>query len=376
MTERASYLLTPGPLSTAPATRGAMGRDWGSRDDDFKALTARVRSRLVDIANGGDEFTCVPIQGSGTYAVEATLGTLVPRSGKALVLVNGSYGQRMARMCQVLGRSYAVYETDEDAPPVPARLDEILADEPSVTHVAVVHCETTSGILNPLEEIADVVARRGRRLVVDAMSSFGALPLDARALKCDAVVASANKCLEGVPGIGFAVLRKTALAHCKGNAHSLSLDLHDQWQGFERTGEWRYTPPTHVLAAFDAALAAHAAEGGVAGRGSRYARNCRVLVAGMRRLGFETFLPDALQAPIIVTFHVPADERFDFRAFYDALHARGYVIYPGKLTRMPSFRIGCIGQVDETVMAGAVAAVGEVAREMGLRTFGRARAEA
>jgi len=376
MTGRPSYLLTPGPLTTGRATREAMLRDWGSRDNDFKAITARVRARLVAMVDGGDEFTCVPIQGSGTFAVEATLGTLVPRAGKALILINGSYGERMARMLQVLGRAFAVYETDEDAPPDPARLDEILADEPAVTHVAVVHCETTSGILNPLSEIAAVVARRGRRLVVDAMSSLGALPLDARALACDAIVASANKCLEGVPGIGFAIMRKSALAECKGQAHSLSLDLHDQWQGFERTGEWRYTPPTHVLAAFDAALSAHAAEGGVAGRGARYAANCGALVDGMRRLGFETFLPDTRQAPIIVTFHSPSDERFDFRAFYDALHARGFVIYPGKLTRSPSFRIGCIGQVDKTVMTAAVAAVAEVAQEMGVRSFGRAKVDA
>jgi 2-aminoethylphosphonate-pyruvate transaminase len=372
MTERPSYLLTPGPLTTAAATRQAMARDWGSRDHDFKALTARVRARLVALADGGEEFTCVPIQGSGTYAVEAAVGTLVQRSGKALVLVNGAYGHRIARICQMLGRAFAVYETDEDAPPDPARLDDILADEPDVTHVIAVHCETTSGILNPLAEVAAVVAQRRRRLIVDAMSSFGALPLAARALPCEAVVASANKCLEGVPGIGFAVIRKDALAGCKGNAQSLSLDLHDQWQGFEKTGEWRFTPPTHVLAAFDAALAAHADEGGVAGRGARYARNCRALVDGMRRLGFATFLPDALQAPIIVTFHTPADERFDFRRFYDALHARGFVIYPGKLTRAPSFRIGCIGQVDDQVMRGAVAAVGEVAREMGLAALGRA----
>jgi 2-aminoethylphosphonate-pyruvate transaminase len=376
MTNRQRYLLTPGPLTTALATRQAMLRDWGSRDHDFKELTARVRSRLTELVNGGGEFTCVPIQGSGTFAVEATLGTLIPRNGKALVLVNGSYGQRMARMCQVLGRSYAIYETDEDQPPDPARLDEILADEPLVTHVAIVHCETTSGILNPLEQIATLVARRGRRLIIDAMSSLGALPLDARALDCDAMVASANKCLEGVPGIGFAIVRASALAECRANAHSLSLDLYDQWQGFERTGEWRYTPPTHVLAALDAALATHAAEGGVKGRGARYAGSCHVLVDGMRKLGFETFLPDALQAPIIVTFHVPADERFDFRIFYDALHARGYVIYPGKLTRAPSFRIGCIGDVDAAVMSGVVAAVRDVIGEMGLRFLGRARIEA
>ncbi len=227
------------------------------------------------------------------------------------------------------------------------------------------HCETTTGILNPIEDIAAVCEARGRALLIDAMSSFGALALDLGRIPCEAVAASANKCLEGVPGIGFVIARHDALAAAEGNAPSLSLDLHGQWRGFEATGEWRFTPPTQVLAAFDQALDEHAAQGGVAGRGARYAANCRVLVEGMRELGFETFLPDALQAPIIVTFRAPTDPRFDFTRFYVALAMRGYLIYPGKLTRAASFRIGCIGRIDEAVMRGVVAAVAEVTQEMG-----------
>jgi 2-aminoethylphosphonate-pyruvate transaminase len=343
-----------------------MLHDGGSRDTAFIAMTARVVHRLVEIGGGGDDLVAVPLQGSGTFAVEAALGTFVPRSGKVLVLVNGAYGVRMAQVLKVIGRPHDKLETPEDVPPAAAAVDAALAADPAITHVAMVYCETTSGILNPVGAIAEVVAARGRRLLLDAMSAFGALPLDMRTLACDAVMASSNKCLEGVPGIGFIVARRPALAACEGNAHSLSLDLHDQWRYMERSGQWRFTPPTHVLAALDHALDLFMAEGGVAGRGARYRNNCRVLVDGLRGLGFATLLPDHLQAPIIVTVRTPADPRFDFEAFYESLRQRGYVIYPGKLTVADSFRVGCIGRLDEADMRGVLDAMRAVLKQMGV----------
>ena len=367
-------LLTPGPLTTSAETKAAMQRDWGSRDTHFIALNARVRERLVALAGGRDSHVCVPVQGSGTFAIEATVGTLLPRDGKMLVLVNGAYGKRIEKICQVMGRACATIETPEDVPNDPDVLDGVLDADPDITHVAVIHCETTSGILNPVAAVAEVTARHGRRLIIDAMSAFGAIPLDVRQIACDAVVASSNKCLEGVPGMGYAIIRQAALEATAGNAHSLSLDLHAQWVAMEGNGQWRFTPPTHVLAAFDQAIAEHAAEGGVAGRGARYERNCRVLVDGMRDMGFEPLLPAALQAPIIVTFHSPADTNFDFAAFYDHLRQRGYAIYPGKLTVAETFRIGCIGQVGENEIRGALAAVKETLAVMGVDNRAPARA--
>jgi 2-aminoethylphosphonate-pyruvate transaminase len=366
---RDAWLLTPGPLTTAESTKRAMLHDWGSRDSAFIAMTARVRQRLVEIAGGGD-LVAVLLQGSGTFVVEAALGTFVPRTGKVLILVNGAYGTRMVRMCQIMGRACATLETPEDVPPSPAAVDAALAADPAITHVTVVYCETTSGIVNPIAAIADVVAARGCRLLIDAMSAFGALPLDMGKVPCDAVMASSNKCLEGVPGIGFVVARPEAISACEGNAHSLSLDLHDQWRYMERTGQWRFTPPTHVLAALDHALDRFAAEGGSSGRGARYARNCRVLVDGLRELGFVTLLPDHLQAPIIVTVRTPADSHFDFEAFYQALQHRGYVIYPGKLTVADSFRVGCIGSLGEAEMRGALDAMRAALDEMGVEQRG------
>jgi 2-aminoethylphosphonate-pyruvate transaminase len=370
------YLLTPGPLTTSMAVKRAMLRDWGSRDQGFIALNARIRARLVELAGGAGSHVAVPLQGSGTFVVEALLGTLVPPDGRLLVLVNGAYGARMVEIARRQGRSVATLETREDRPNDPQALERALVADPGISHVAAVHCETTTGILNPIAALAGVVARHRRRLLIDAMSAFGALPLDARQIAFDGLAASANKCLEGVPGVGFAIVREHALAAAAGHAPSLALDLHDQWQAFERNGQWRFTPPTQVLAALEQALAEHEAEGGIAGRGARYRANCRILVQGMRAQGFATLLPDRLQAPIIVTFRMPADPRFAFEEFYGRLRERGYVIYPGKLTVAPSFRIGCIGQLGAAEMRGALAAIRSTLAGMGVESGAPAAAAA
>lgn len=359
------WLLTPGPLTTAARVKQAMLRDWGSWDDDFRAMTAALRARLVAM-QGDDAFTCVPMQGSGSFAVESMLGTMIPRQGRALVLANGAYGQRAAAALLAMGRQVAVLDKGDFAPPRGVEVARILATDAAITHVVAIHCETSSGILNPLEEIAQAVAGAGRRLLVDAMSSFGAVPIDPARVHCDALVSSANKCIEGVPGFGFILARSEVLATCAGNAHSLALDAHAQWAAMERSGQWRYTPPTHVVAAFMEALRQHEAEGGVAARGARYARNRDVLVAGLRDLGFQTLLPDRWLSPIITTFFAPADPAFEFWRFYAAMKARGFIIYPGKLTRVESFRLGHIGQLDAGVMRRVVSAVAETLKEMGV----------
>jgi len=369
-------LLTPGPLTTAKSVKAVMVHDWGSRDANFIAINVAVRKRLVEIANGGSAYSAVPMQGSGTFAVEAMLTSFVPRNGKVLLLVNGAYGHRAAKICAIAGRAHVVHETPEDTPPDLAKLDAALAGDKGITHVFAVHCETTSGILNPLEEIAAITAKHGRRLLVDSMSAFGALPVDAAKLKFDALAASSNKCLEGVPGLGFVICRVAALEEAKGNATTLVLDLHDQWQALEKTGQYRFTPPIHVIVSLHQAIDEFLAEGGQKGRGGRYAENCRILVGGMRALGFEALLPDKLQAPIIVTFRMPRDPNFKFQAFYDTLKERGYVIYPGKLTVADSFRIGCIGRLNAEHMRGVVAAVREILAEMKARNLAAANAGA
>ena len=364
-----ALLLTPGPLTTSKSVKAAMVHDWGSRDATFLRINREVLERLPEVVNAQGTHVTVPMQGSGTFAVEAMLTTFVPPTGKVLLLINGAYGQRARRICDIAGRGVAVHETAEDTPPDLAAVDRLLSADPAITHVFAVHCETTSGILNPISEIGTLVQKHGRRLLIDAMSAFGALPLDAARTPFDALAASSNKCIEGVPGLGFVICREAALADTKGNATTLVLDLHDQWQTFNKTGQYRFTPPIHVIVAFHQALEEFRAEGGQPGRGRRYAENCQVLIEGMRRLGFRTLLPDRLQAPIIVTFHMPKHAKFVFQSFYDKLKERGYVIYPGKLTVADSFRIGCIGRLDAGHMRGALAGVAEVLAELGVESL-------
>jgi len=361
------YLLTPGPLTTAYAVKQALLRDWGSWDDDFRAMTRDMRTRLLAlIGPGASGYDCVPIQGSGSYCVEAMLGSFVPGDGKVLVLANGAYGLRAARTMEYLGRAFTLIDKGDYLPHRGDEVAQALADDPAITHVLAIHCETSSGILNPVAEIAAATHAAGRKLLIDSMSAFGAVPLEARALGYTAMVSSANKCIEGVPGFGFVIARKDELAAAKGNSHSLSLDVHAQWETMEKTGQWRFTPPTHVVAAFIEALKHHEAEGGVAGRGARYETNRDVMVTGLRALGFETLLADRWLSPIIVTFFCPADPAFDFTRFYGLMKAAGFIIYPGKLTVVDSFRVGFIGQMDAHVMRRVVTAAQEALDKMGV----------
>jgi 2-aminoethylphosphonate-pyruvate transaminase len=373
---RDPILLTPGPLTTSLATKSAMLRDWGSWDASFNAVTARVRARLTAIVNGEATHVCVPMQGSGTFSVEAAVNTLVPRDGHLLVLINGAYGRRLARLTEMMGRKLTVFETAEDVPTTAADVARKLDADPSITHVGLIHCETSTGILNPLPEIADAVAQRGRRLIIDAMSSFGAIPIDAGAVPFDALIAASGKCIEGPPGMGFVFARTSALEQCAGNSTSLSLDLYDQWTYMEKTTQWRYTPPTHVVVALDAALEQYLAAGGQPARLARYAANCEMLIAGMKEMGFRPFLEARIQAPIIVTFHAPADPRYAFKAFYDTVRDKGFILYPGKLTQLETFRVGCIGAIGPEEMRHAVNAVRDALAELGIRQIAPAAVRA
>ena len=367
---RDPILLTPGPITTSLDTKMAMLRDWGSWDASFNAVTGEVRKKLLAIVNGQDTHVCVPLQGSGTFSVEAAINTLVPRDGHVLVLINGAYGLRLAKLTQMMGRKVTTFETPEDVPTTPADVDRLLKSDPSITHVGLIHCETSTGILNPLQDIAVVIERHGKSLVVDAMSSFGAIDIDGRATRFDALIAASGKCIEGPPGMGFVLARRSVLEKCAGNSTSLALDLHDQWVYMEKTTQWRYTPPTHVVVAFNAALDPHIAEGGQPARLARYKKNCDTLVAGMMEMGFKLFLKPEIQAPIILTFHAPPDPAYNFKEFYARVREKGFILYPGKLTTVETFRVGCIGAIGADEMRQAVNVVRDTLREMGIRQIG------
>jgi 2-aminoethylphosphonate-pyruvate transaminase len=361
-------LFTPGPLTTSRTVRQAMLRDLGSRDPEFIEVVRDVRRRLLEVAGVSQQagWEAVPVQGSGTFGLEAVVGSALPRDGKLLVVVNGAYGRRLVQMARALRIEVVALEGPEDRAPEAEALERALAGDGAVTHVAAVHCETTSGIVNPVEALGLVAARHGRPLLLDGMSSFGALPLDLEAAGVHFLVSSANKCIEGVPGFSFVLARRESLQRAEGQARSLSLDLFAQWRGLEADGQFRFTPPTHALLAFRQALVELEDEGGPAARGARYAANQRLLLEGMRRLGFEPWLPEALQGPIITSFRYLAHPRFAFEPFSRRLSERGYVIYPGKVSGADCFRLGSIGRIFPADVRDLVGAVREVLGDMGI----------
>ena len=361
-------LFTPGPLSTAMSTKEAMLRDLGSRDSAFLDVVQQIRTKLLDIAgvsqSGG--FEAILMQGSGTFGVESVISSVLPRHGRLLVAINGAYGRRIAHIARVLDISVAELQVAENRPISSADVEAAIRKHPEADCVAVVHCETTTGLVNPVADIGKVVAATGKMFVVDAMSSFGVLPLDLEAAGVDYLITSANKCFEGVPGFAVIIARTTALQEAEGRARSVCLDIHSQWQGLESSGQFRFTPPTHAILAFERTLASFEEEGGVPGRRARYEANRQRLLRGMTRLGFRTYLEPSHQSCIITTFMYPSHPRFSFESFYNLLNDRGFVIYPGKLTHSDCFRIGTVGQVFPQDVENLLVAIAQTLEEMGV----------
>ena len=354
-------LFTPGPLTTSRTVKQAMLRDLGSRDSEFIALVRETRDELLALGQVSQAlgYEAVLMQGSGTFGIESVLSSVIPKDGKLLVLVNGAYGERITAMAAVHGLATRALRFDENEPVSVSAAAAALGEE-RFTHVAVVHCETTTGILNPVVELGALCRAKGLTYFVDSMSAFGAVPLDVRAAEIDYLVSSANKCIEGVPGFSFVLARREALLRAEGQARTMSLDLFAQWKGLEQNGQFRFTPPTHALLAFRQALRELHDEGGVAGRCARYTRNHQVLAAGMARLGFREYLTPEHQGPIITAYHYPEHPAFSFQELYQRLSERGFVIYPGKLTKVDCFRIGTIGRMfpgDVYALLGAMEAV-------------------
>ncbi|WP_138755091.1 2-aminoethylphosphonate--pyruvate transaminase [Paenibacillus sinopodophylli] len=340
-------LLTPGPLSTTATVKEAMQTDWCTWDHEYKSIVEQIRQQLLEVGcTSKEHYTTVFMQGSGTFGVEATLGSVIPNDGKLLVIINGAYGRRMEEIAKVLRIPHVSLSFEANAPVDSRAVEKKLIEDASITHVAMVHCETTTGILNPLEAVMEVIKRNDRIAIIDAMSSFGGIPIAVEELEIDFIISSANKCIQGVPGFSFVLCRRDELMKCKGRARSLSLDLYDQWETMERdSGKWRFTSPTHVVHAFKQALLELAEEGGVAARHERYRNNQRIVVEGMTEAGFTAYLPRELQSPFITTFLYPKHISFTFEHFYTFLKSAGFVIYPGKLTDIDVFRIGNMGDV-------------------------------
>ncbi|MHC4322722.1 MAG: 2-aminoethylphosphonate--pyruvate transaminase [Planctomycetota bacterium] len=358
-------LFTPGPLTTSRTVKQALLRDLGSRDIEFIELVKDIRRKLVELGQASsDEYTTVLMQGSGTFGLEAVVSSTVPSNGKLLVIINGAYGKRIARIASVLKIDTVTLEYPENTIPDPGDIENTLKADSKITNVVVVHCETTTGIINPIREIGEIVAKSGGKYFVDAMSSFGAVPIDLAECNIDYLVSSANKCIEGVPGFSFVLCKLSSVKETAGYARSLSLNLLDQYQGFEKNGQFRFTPPTHTLLAFHQALEELEAEGGVPGRAERYCKNYETLVAGMRQLGFKEYLEPEDQGYIITSFLYPDDSKFSFEKFYESLNQKDYVIYPGKVSDADCFRIGNIGRIFEADVKALLGAIAETITEM------------
>lgn len=359
-------LFTPGPLTTSQTVKQSMLRDLGSRDTEFVRIVREIREQLLAVAGVAEskEYECVLLQGSGTFGIEAVMTCAIPRDGKWLILVNGSYGKRMCTIAEVHGLAFDSKVIREDTAFTPEEVDAILQADPDITAVAIVHCETTTGIFNPIQDIGQVVHKHGKTFFVDSMSAFGATAFDFASCEIDYLVSSANKCIEGVPGFSFCLARRASLEQTAGWSRTLSFDLHAQWQGLEKNGQFRFTPPTHTMLAFRQALEELQIEGGVVARQARYQANCDRLIAGMSSMGFECYLPAERQGHIITSFLFPDDENFSFDAFYDKLNDRGYVIYPGKVSDADCFRIGNIGRIFEADVTALLGEIQCVLKEM------------
>jgi len=358
-TARDKVLFTPGPLTTSLTVKQAMLRDAGSWHFEFNAKVKEIRQRILTLAGVTSEkgYECILLQGSGTFGVESVFSTSVPEGGKVLVLSNGAYGERMVAMLKCLRIENTVYRTGENEPPDPAYVASLLEKDTDITHVAVVHCETTTGIVNPIASIGKTVKAAKRHYIVDAMSSLGGMPIDFEDACIDFLVSSANKCIEGVPGFSFVIAKRDPLFANESTTRSLSLDLAAQLRGFEKNGQFRYSPPTHSLLAFEQALNELDSEGGVEGRALRYKRNHEVLMSGMESLGFKSYLDAKIQSYLITSFHFPEDSKFTFDVFYRKLSDRGMIIYPGKISQVDLFRIGSIGRIFESDVLALVASI-------------------
>ncbi|UOY91903.1 2-aminoethylphosphonate--pyruvate transaminase [Ectobacillus sp. JY-23] len=362
MNRKHYLLLTPGPLTTTQSVKEVMLQDWCTWDDEYNSLVQKIRERLISLAVQPEKrewYTSVLMQGSGTFTVESVIGSVIPNDGKLLVCINGAYGERIAQMANILGIQVVVNKTDEREPIHINEIEEALKEHQDITHVAIVHCETTTGILNPVQEVCELAKAYNKVTIVDAMSSFGGIEIDMEAWNIDFLISSANKCIQGIPGFGFVIARRNELEKCQRRARSLSLDLYDQWETMEnQNGKWRFTSPTHVVRAFYQALLELEEEGGVQARQRRYTNNQRTLVKRMSELGFYPLLQDKYQSPIITSFCYP-DESFEFAAFYQMLKKQGFVIYPGKISQVDTFRIGTIGDVYEEDMKQLLNAIQE-----------------
>jgi 2-aminoethylphosphonate-pyruvate transaminase len=358
-------LFTPGPLTTKASVKEAALYDLGSRDSAFITVVQQIRQRLLDLAHvESPDYEAVIIQGSGTFGIESVISSAIPSDGVLLNIINGAYGRRISEMARIYSIKLIELIYDEDQLPDLQEIESVLKDNSEITHISVIHGETTTGLINPIAGIGDLAAGHNKVLIVDAMSTFGAYEMDLKKLNINYLISSSNKCIEGIPGFSFVIASRPDLDKCKDQARTLSLDLFSQWAGLNSNGQFRFTPPVQSLLAFHKALEELEKEGGIKGRAKRYANNNSLLMKGMNNLGFEPYLSDNIRGYIITSFLYPDHPAFSFETFYSKLNEKGFVIYPGKLSKTDCFRIGNIGQLYDIDIKLLIEAIEEVFYEL------------
>lgn len=369
-------LLIPGPVATRPEVKAAMMQDLAPWDHDFRVIHATLRDHVLKIAGvGRDTHAALPLQGCGHFGMEAILRSLVPPEGRLLVPLTGAYAARLARLAREVGRTVIELAIPQTEALDPRTLEAALAADPAITHVGLIHSETSTGVIHDPRRLGAVARAAGCRTIVDAVSAFGALPLPLADMpEAVAALFTSNKCLEGMPGLSITVARNDALEHARPGG-SWCFDLTDIFRHIRGHGEgsFRFTPPAQVVAALRVALELHGAEGGSTARLARYQANAASLATGMRRIGLEPWLPRSAQGPIVMNIHSPADPAWSLQGFVDGLKRHGFVISNFYDTPTPTFRVGCIGQVDEDDMRRFTTAADSVLHELGVRNRAPAR---
>lgn len=362
------YLMTAGPVTTSRGVKISMLADHGPEDPEFHALVADLRRDLKRLAGGTAAHECVLVLGPA--ASDAVLACLAPgKRKKTLVISNGREGERVAQVLAAMQRQTVMLEKPENQPPTAAEVAAALDADHDISHVWLCQCDSSNGLVNPVAEIGALAKERGKTFMVDAMCSFGALPLDMVSDHIDVLAAAPDASLEGVPGFSIVVVRRELLIAAAGKGEIASLDLHAHWTLQESGSAFSLTPPTHALVACRQALRDLEAEGGIGMRRARYQRNAEELLTRMRAMGFTPLLAEADAGPLIQTFLSPRDSKFDFSIFQDALRQRGYLIASGRLAKRAGFRVGNIGQIDHRVIKAFAKAVEEVIKEMDLQEF-------
>lgn len=354
-------LFTPGPLTTTKGVKEAGMHDMGSREHEFITHVREIRNKLLELAHvNNQDYDSVIMQGSGTFGIESVISSAVPDTGMLLNIINGAYGHRISKIARIHSIPLVELIYEENQLPDLNEIETVLKDNSLITHITVIHGETTTGLLNPIAEIGELAAASNTALIVDAMSTFGAYDIDIRSMNISYLISSSNKCIEGIPGFSFILAKRNELEKCKDQSRTLSLDLYEQWVGLNLNGQFRFTPPVQGLLSFHQALKELEIEGGINARAIRYHENNTLLVSEMKKLGFILYLDDISRSYIITSFLFPKHRNFSFDLFYSKLSERGFVIYPGKLSKTECFRIGNIGQLYLADIKALVAAIKEV----------------